>query len=80
MLQDRFGTVRRQFKVTIEGRREGPELLLAEDFVFDDGETEARLWRIRRTADGRYEGTAGDVVGIAPGELPAPFGSDSVPL
>ena len=69
MFQDRFGTVRRQFKVTIEGRREGPELLLAEDFVFDDGETEARLWRIRRAADGRYEGTAGDVVGVAHGEV-----------
>ena len=35
--------------------------------MFDDGETDTRIWRIRTLPDGRYEGTADDVVGVARG-------------
>jgi len=37
-----------------------------EDFVYDDGETDRRTWRIRKDGD-RYLGTADDVVGEATG-------------
>lgn len=67
MFEDRFGTVRRQFVVDIEGRWDGEELTLDESFVFDDGERSTRQWRIRKTADHRYEGRADDVIGKATG-------------
>ena len=36
---DRFGTVKRQFTVDIEGSWNGEQLVLDEKFDFDDGET-----------------------------------------
>lgn len=67
MFHDRFGNLRRQFVVDIEGHLEGDELILREDFVYDDGETQQRVWRIKAVGDGRYEGRADDVIGIAAG-------------
>lgn len=66
--EDRFGTVKRQFVVSIQGRVEGDRLILEEDFVYDDGETDRRVWTIRRTGPNRYLGTAEDVIGQARGE------------
>ena len=68
IFQDRFGTLRRQFEVTIEGSLEDDTLVLVEDFLYDDGEEERRIWRIRRTGPHTYEGQAGGVVGVAKGE------------
>lgn len=67
---DRFGTLRRSFIVTIDGRWDAATqtLTLVEDFVYDDGEIDQRIWTIRKTADGRYVGTAPDVIGEAQGE------------
>ncbi len=67
LFQDRFGDVRRQFNVEIDGTWDGEVLTLVEDFVYDDGETERRIWRIRKTGDNTYEGEADGVVGIAKG-------------
>ncbi len=67
LFEDRFGTVRRQFTVTIEGRMEGDELVLEEDFFYRDGERERRVWRIRKQPDGTYRGRADDIVGEAVG-------------
>lgn len=36
---------------------------LEEDFVFDDGEQQRRVWTLRPDGRGGYVGTAGDVVG-----------------
>jgi hypothetical protein len=69
LFEDRFGNIRRQFVVDIDGTMEGDELVLVEDFVYDDGETDQRIWRIRRTGDDAYEGRAGDVVGVARGRV-----------
>ena len=66
---DRFGNLRRQFTVDIDGQWDGQELTLVEDFVYADGETDQRIWRIRKTGDNTYEGTAGDVIGVARGEI-----------
>jgi hypothetical protein len=67
LVEDRFGKVRRQFQVAIQGTIEGDTLTLEENFVYDDGEKEQRIWTIKRTSRDRYEGTAGDVVGKAVG-------------
>ncbi|MGQ9368656.1 DUF3833 domain-containing protein [Azospirillum sp. ST 5-10] len=67
LFEDRFGTVRRQFTVDIRGVWDGRELVLEEDFLYADGGTQRRVWRIVRTGEGRYEGRADDVVGVATG-------------
>ena len=68
LFQDRFGQVRRQFTVDIEGTWDGSRLTLVEDFTYDDGETEQRIWRIDKTGDHSYRGEADDVIGTASGK------------
>ena len=68
LFEDRFGTVRRQFTVDITGDWNGERLVLDEAFLYNDGETDRRVWTIRKTVDGQYLGEAGDVVGQAAGE------------
>lgn len=69
LFEDRFGKFRRTFVVDIKGAMEGETLVLTEHFVYDDGETEQRIWRINKKADGTYSGTFGDIIGEAKGEL-----------
>ncbi|MEM9880881.1 MAG: DUF3833 domain-containing protein [Pseudomonadota bacterium] len=69
LFEDRFGKFRRTFVVDIVGERDGDTLVLTEDFLYDDGETEQRIWRINQTPDGNYTGTFGDIIGEATGEL-----------
>ena len=64
---DRFGGLRRRFTADIDGTWDGTTLTLTEDFVFDDGAQERRIWRIVRIGDGRYGGLARDVDGEAIG-------------
>jgi len=70
VFQDRFGKVRRRFTVDIEGDwdPENRRLTLKEDFVYDDGKTEQRVWEITKTGENSYEGTADKVVGKARGK------------
>lgn len=65
--QTRFGEVKRRFVVDIDGRWDGSTLTLNESFVYDDGETEQRVWTLEKTADGGWQGRAGGVVGSAAG-------------
>jgi hypothetical protein len=67
LFQDRSGKVVRRFQVTLHGYREGDEFVLDEYFRYADGETDRRTWRLRRVDEHRYEGRAGDVVGVATG-------------
>ncbi len=57
MVQDRSGKQLRRFHVEIDGDVVGDTLTLHERFVYDDGEKQQRVWRIRRTGDNRYQGT-----------------------
>ena len=68
MVQDRSGKQLRRFHVAIDGDVVGDTLTLHERFVYDDGEKQQRVWRIRRTGDTRYQGTAGDIEGVASGQ------------
>ncbi len=67
IFQDRFGNLRRQFQVDIAGTWDGEALTLVEDFLYDDGETEQRIWRIAKTGAHTYEGRAEGVIGVAEG-------------
>ena len=77
IFEDRFGNLRRQFRVNIAGTVDGDTLTLSEDFLYDDGERSQRTWVIRKLAantesgDGvvEYEGNASDVSGIAKGRM-----------
>lgn len=66
--QDVFGTVRRRFDVEINGSWDGETLRLVEDFVYEDGNTEQRIWTLRKTGAQTWEGTAPGVIGVASGE------------
>ena len=66
--QDIFGTVRRRFDVEIEGKWDGRVLTLTEDFVYEDGATERRVWSLRKTGPESWEGTAPGVIGTATGQ------------
>lgn len=71
VFEDRFGNVRRQFTVDIAGtwNADARTLTLVEDFDYADGETERRVWTLRKTGPTTYEGTAEGVVGTATGEI-----------
>ncbi len=66
--QDSFGTVRRRFEVQIDGTWDGETLTLTEDFVYEDGSTEQRVWTLTKTGADTWEGRAPGVVGVATGE------------
>jgi hypothetical protein len=67
VFQERNGTLIRQFKVDITGTWDGNILTLDERFDYADGAKEQRIWKIRKTGANSYEGTAGDVRGVARG-------------
>ena len=74
IFEDRFGNLRRQFRVNMTGTVEGDTLTLVEDFLYDDGERADRTWVIRKTGTGAdgivsYEGSAADVTGTASGQV-----------
>ena len=67
MFHDRFGNLKRSFKVDIIGTLEKDKLILDEKFLYDDGEKDSRVWTIKILGNNKYSGTASDVVGEANG-------------
>jgi len=65
--QDILGKVRNRFEVDIEGSFDGEVLTLVEDFVYDDGSTEQRIWRLTKTGEDTWDGRADGVYGVAKG-------------
>ena len=66
--QDVLGTVRRRFEVRVQGDWDGERLRLVEDFVYEDGATEQRIWTLVKTGPETWEGTAPGVIGTATGQ------------
>ncbi len=69
IVQNRNGQVVRRFDVDLIGSWEGDVGTLEEYFEYYDGETQKRVWTIRKVSGGKYEGTAGDIFGKADGEV-----------
>ena len=67
IFQDRSGQVIRRFTVDMDGRWDGNQGVLDEHFTYSDGKKERRIWRLTKHDDGRYTGTADDVIGTAQG-------------
>ena len=79
IFEDRFGNLRRRFKVNISGKRseqsiegkDAEKITLIEDFIYEDGEKQRRIWTIKKEFSesglASYEGEAEDVIGIAKG-------------
>ena len=65
--QDIFGTVRRRFDVEIDGSWDGRTLTLTEDFLYEDGSTERRVWSLVKTGPESWSGSAPGVLGVASG-------------
>tara|TARA_B100000941_G_scaffold150761_1_gene106826 strand:+ start:352 stop:867 length:516 start_codon:yes stop_codon:yes gene_type:complete len=71
IFEDRFGKLRRQFRVKINGSVDQNILTLDEKFIYDDGEKATRIWKIKKLNENKnlikYEGSADDVEGLATG-------------
>ena len=69
---DRSGRVVKRFTVVMTCSWQGPPGqetgVLDEVFSYSDGTTDRRIWTLKRSPDGRYTGTAADVLGEAFGE------------
>ena len=70
MFQGRNGEVKKRFYVDIDATHEGDNVIvLDEKFSWADGTKSQRIWRLTKQADGSWQGTAGDVIGTAKGEV-----------
>jgi hypothetical protein len=72
IFEDRFGNLKRQFRVNIKGKTDNKTLTLDEDFLYDDGEKAKRIWTIEKQLNGNdvtYVGKADDVEGKATGSI-----------
>ena len=72
IFEDRFGNLRRQFRVNLKGTIKDNKLILDEKFLYDDGEFDTRIWTIKKdflTKDNiKYTGSAKDIEGFAKGK------------
>ena len=66
--QDRSGKIVKRFKVLMKATWSGNSGTLDEDFEYSDGTTSKRIWTLKKEPDGKYSGTAADVIGKAEGE------------
>lgn len=68
LVMDRSDEVTRRFTVSLNTTWKANVGTLQEDFEWSDGEKTQRIWTITKVADGKYQGTAPDIDGIAIGE------------
>jgi hypothetical protein len=69
MFQKRDGSVVKRFKVVVEASWEGEQGVLDEHFSYSDGTEQQRIWRLTKTGENEYTGSADDVVGQAHGRI-----------
>lgn len=91
IVKDRSGQVIRYFSATINAWWSDGIGTLDEEFVFDDGERQTRVWKLKPNGDGSYIASAGDVVGEGTMQvagnslfldyvLRIPYGGDTIDL
>jgi len=69
VFENRFGGRKHSFEATFDGEWCHDTFLLHEDFLFCDGKTEQRVWRIRFDVGGRFESSCTQIVGHGTGHL-----------
>ncbi len=67
VIEARDGTPKSRFSVDLLGQRDGDDLVLTQDFTFDDGRKQQRIWHLHRVDAHRFDATADDVFGVATG-------------
>ena len=68
IIEDRFGNLKRQFKVKMHGKINNGILTLEEDFYYADGEKDKRVWEFSKLGEDTYQGLANDIIGKAIGK------------
>lgn len=68
IVQDRSGNIIKRFDVVMNGKWEGDNGLLEEDFVYSDGKKQKRIWKLKDLGNGDYEGHAEDILDKAVGK------------
>jgi len=69
MFTDRNGKVVKRFTVEMNCQWKNGQGVLDEDFSYSDGSKEKRVWQLTDLGNGQIEGSAGDVVGKAFGQV-----------
>jgi hypothetical protein len=67
MIESRSGQPKSRFRTEMMGRREGAEMVVTQDFTFEDGHKQQRVWHIHRIDDHHYDATANDGIGVSHG-------------
>lgn len=65
VFEDRDTRLSRSFTVVADGELAGDTFTLNERFLWNDGEKQTRTWVFKKVGEGRYEGRAADVDGVA---------------
>ena len=71
VFEDRFGNIKKSFKVVIDGSCDGKYLILKEDFIYDDGTKDYREWKLTKDQNNpnHSSGYADGVIGTASGSV-----------
>ena len=72
VIESRSGEPRSTFRAKMLGVRDGvgdrPDgLTITQDFTFDNGRKQQRVWHIKRIDEHRFDATGSDVIGVATG-------------
>jgi len=67
VLESGGGVPKSSLRADLVGRRDGDALVLTQDFTFEGGRKQQRVWRMHRIDAHRYDATADGVIGVATG-------------
>ena len=68
VIETRSGKPKSRLRADLNGVREGNGVVITQDFTYEDGRTQRRVWKIHRIDEHRYGAEADDVIGPAVGE------------
>ena len=71
IFEDRFGRLRRHFRIELDGRWIEDQFQLDERFSYNEGDREDRRWMVTPLGRGRFTATCPDCVGQADGQFDA---------
>ena len=67
VLQAADGAPKSRFRAELSGHLVADDLVLTQDFTFEDGHRQQRIWHMHKVDAHRYDATANGVIGVATG-------------
>lgn len=67
VMENRRGEPKSRFRTAMMGTMEGDTLTVTQNFIFEDGRRQRRVWHLQRIDAHRFDATASDVIGVATG-------------